>query len=114
MIENDRARQQVARLLRDVGRGLVFSDDPAVRVLSRLGPDRFVRTIDLPLFPREPEAFLQSLRRRGVTHLVTTQVENSLPARFPAEVAPGLTLLRREPASFESDVALYRLEPVAD
>lgn len=120
-VRNLEPQQLVASYLAEEARRdprvIVFCDDPAVRVLARLGRERFVRSVHVRQDSRSP---LEALRARGVTHVVYTHVETSLLVQVSPELArgepvPGLTPLIRTPirAAFhggEPTLWLYKLE----
>jgi len=60
-----------------------FSDDTAVRVLSQLPADRFVRSESAPTSAWNGVTSFESyLRQNHVGYLVFMNIENSLPAKF--------------------------------
>jgi hypothetical protein len=111
-IENERKNSGGA----DARRMLVFCDDPAVRVLSGLPIDQFVRSdgseFTLP--------FDEFLRVRNVRFLVVAQMENSIPCKhcpelFQDERLPTFTLLAhaQSPNHYASDLWLFAVEAPA-
>jgi hypothetical protein len=92
-----------------------FSDDPAVRVLSGISPDRFLRSETAPLTAREsPGAFENYLRQKRATYLVFTPIENSLPVKFFPDLdrggnAANLHLINFASSPYANDIRLYRL-----
>ncbi|HJT79624.1 MAG TPA: hypothetical protein VJ719_00380 [Chthoniobacterales bacterium] len=94
-----------------------FSDDVAVRVLSRLPPERFLRTS----FARRnrvttAEELLGYLRSRDAQFLVYFPTEDSFPVKFFPELGrkepPNdnrFEFLEFAPSSFGPDIWLYRL-----
>ncbi len=64
-----------------------FSDNPAVRVLSKLPADRFVRSKKTPLSASQNAAAFESyLQDRHVAYLVFMRIEDSLPVKFYPEL----------------------------
>jgi hypothetical protein len=64
-----------------------FSDDPAVRVLSRLSADQFIRSkTPPPGAVKDAAAFEWYLQERHVAYLVFMQIEDSLPVKFYPEL----------------------------
>lgn len=93
-----------------------FCDDPAVRVLSGLGPGRFVRsTMVPPGAAADVTVFEDYLRRERVLYLVFAAAENSLPGKiYPTLLQSGPNLPRFEHlgtqrSGFGPDLSLYRL-----
>jgi hypothetical protein len=101
----------------DIAEQRCFSDDVAVRVLSRLPPDRFIysdpenraKCTDSVLF----DAYL---RQQHVTYLVFTKTEDSLPAKLHPELGNkdevDSDLFQRvawAPSPFGSDIWLFHL-----
>lgn len=92
-----------------------FCDDPAVRVLSRLPPARFLRTEN----HRTVSSLTDFLRQNQTPYLVFAAIENSLPATLAPELArpngipATFELVRFEPSPgrYGPDVLLYRLRP---
>jgi hypothetical protein len=118
-----RARRQIAETLaialhQSPGSGArCFSDDAAVRVLSELPTDRFLRSQSAPPSVWLTAASFESyLRQNHVSYLVFTRIENSLPAKFFPEIgrdAPGdhgiFEFLAFAPSPFAPDVWLFRI-----
>ena len=94
-----------------------FSDNPAVRVLSKLPADRFVRSKTTPLTASQNTAAFESyLQDRHVAYLVFMQIEDSLPVKFYPELGSGTEMNSRKfqpitvaPSSFGPAVTLYRV-----
>jgi hypothetical protein len=94
-----------------------FSDDAAVRVLSRLPPDRFVRTETAGGVARQNiDNFESYLRQHDVSYLVFTRVENSLPVKFYPDLGRNkqtdigkFQFIAVASSPFAPDVWLYRL-----
>jgi hypothetical protein len=95
-----------------------FSDDVAVRLLSGLSPNRFLRTAFVPQgAAATTKDFLQYLRDQQVAYLVFFPTEDSLPAKFFPELGLGaqsdqnskFELVSFAASSFGPDVWLYRL-----
>ena len=64
-----------------------FSDDPAVRVLSKLSADQFIRSKTPPPGAlKNAAAFESYLQERHVAYLVFMQIEDSLPVKFYPEL----------------------------
>lgn len=91
-----------------------FSDDPAVRVLSGVPVDRFLRTEGNEAVPD----LVDFLRQEKVRYLVFTRIEHSLPAaRYPElgiagkPVPPAFKLVSWQPSPhYGPDVWLYQLQ----
>lgn len=118
-----RAHRQVAEILatafqesRDPGQRC-FSDDAAVRVLSRLPAGRFVRSATAPVATRQDiGAFEAFLREQRVAYLVFIRTEDSLPVKFYPQLGRSdqadtgdFQLITVAPSPFGPDVWLYRL-----
>lgn len=110
-----RARRQIAEVVAVAFQKPVipdqrcFSDDAAVRVLSGLPPDRFVRSESVPFSAgQDVRKFESYLRNSQVDYLVFTNVENSLPAKF----YPNLGL-QDHMASSMWDLVAYASSPFA-
>jgi len=92
-----------------------FSDDVAVRVLSHLPPERFVRSQIAPASAWDTvENFESYLRAQRVAYLVFMPVEDSLPAKFFPELSQNKDLgifqfVTGASSSFGPDVSLYRV-----
>lgn len=123
VLDDFRAHQQVSQAVaaalgqtRD-DNSRCFSDDVAVRVLSRLPPGRFTRSAIAPLSAWQSAADFQSfLRQQNVAYLVFTRIEDSLPAKFypelgrkPESDAGDFEFVTMAASSFGPDVWLYRL-----
>ena len=116
-IRDDAAHRRIAETLRNVAGEdptvRCFADDPAVRVLSRLPRERFVRTEG----NEAVVSFTDFLYEHGVRYLVVTRIEHSLPVeRVPAlgsgaEVPFPFSVIQHErsPGGYGSDVWLYRV-----
>jgi hypothetical protein len=91
-----------------------FCDDPAVRVLSGLPSNRFLRTAG----NENISSLVDFLYRHKAKYLVFAHAEHSLPASsYPelgtaVQVQPPFTLVRWEPSPnhFGPDLWLYRVE----
>ena len=123
-VRNDfEAHQRVAQaLVRDLAErhddaSRCFSDDVAVRVLSRLPVDRFERT---PAAPHETwsdlATFEKFLRDRDISYVVIMPTEDSLPVKWYPELASAtpvqsgrFELISSATSSFGPGVWLYRL-----
>jgi hypothetical protein len=118
-----RAHRQVAEILamafqesRDLEQRC-FSDDAAVRVLSGLLPERFVRSATAPVAARQDIGGFQSfLREQRVAYLVFIRTEDSLPVKFYPQLGRSdqadtgnFQLIALAPSPFGPDVWLYRL-----
>jgi hypothetical protein len=94
-----------------------FSDAAAVRVLSKLPADRFVRSTAAPVSAwRSSTAFESYLEQEHVVYLVFMRVEDSLPAKFCPELGDTsrtksgkFELMTFAASPFGPDVSLYRL-----
>jgi hypothetical protein len=94
-----------------------FSDNAAVRVLSRLPPERFVRSATAPVATRQDiVAFQAFLREQRVAYLVFIRTEDSLPVRFYPQLGrsdqtdtENFQLITVASSPFNPDVWLYRL-----
>jgi len=94
-----------------------FSDDTAVRVLSQLPTDRFVRSESAPTSAWNGVTSFESyLRQNHVNYLVFIDIENSLPAKFyldlgrHGETDSGIFQFMAAAFSpFGPDVWLYRV-----
>ncbi len=94
-----------------------FSDDVAVRVLSHLPPDRFLRSQSMPAEAQQNvEAFESHLRAQHAAYLVFTRAEDSLPVKFYPDLGRSdkIDMQKFETVSvafspFGPDVWLYRL-----
>jgi hypothetical protein len=93
----------------------IFSDDVAVRVLSRLPARRFVNTFDAPAQAwNDPSVFTEYLRAQRVGYVVFMATEDSLPVQLYPELdgrAPAdgrFHLLASATSTFGPDVWLYR------
>jgi hypothetical protein len=118
-----RAHEQVARALASAfdqssdRAERCFSDDVAVRVLSHLPAERFVRSVFVPAAARQDAAVFESyLKENHVAYLVFTRIEDSLPAKLFAELGSSqpaasdkFQLVAFAPSPFAADVFLYRL-----
>ena len=97
------------------GETRIFSDDVAVRVLSRLPTGRFVNTFDAPARAWDDAAvFTDYLRAARVGYVVFMPTEDSLPVQLYPELAgrpPAdgrFHLLASATSTFGPDVWLYR------
>ena len=118
-----RAHQQVAQILAvtfQESPGLrqrCFSDDAAVRVLSGLPADRFVRSATAASAAhRNLTKFESYLREQNVAYLVFTRIEDSLPVNFYPNLGGSrgsdtgnFQLITVGFSPFAPDVWLYRL-----
>jgi hypothetical protein len=94
-----------------------FSDNPAVRVLSRLPPERFVRSATTPVAARQDIGVFQAfLREQRVAYLVFTRIEDSLPVKFYPQLGRNgqtdtgnFQLIAVASSPFGPDVWLYRV-----
>jgi hypothetical protein len=94
-----------------------FSDDVAVRVLSRVPEKDFLRSAFVPPGASANRAdFLQYLRNQNAGYLVFFPTEDSLPVKLFPELAnnesasPGnFELISFEHSSFGPDIWLYRI-----
>jgi hypothetical protein len=95
----------------------IFSDDVAVRVLSHLPPDRFVRSASVqPAAATRPEDFITYLRNQNARFLVYFPTEDSLPVKLlpelgSKEAASNLPFekISYAPSTFGPDIWLYEL-----
>jgi hypothetical protein len=94
-----------------------FSDDAAVRVLSRLPAQRFLRSETARAEARaNAESFKSYLQKNHVVWLVFVRIENSLPAKFLPDLGRSdkidlgdFQLASVAFSPFGSDVWLYRV-----
>ena len=94
-----------------------FSDDAAVRVLSRLPADRFLRSeTTVPSAKRDASSFESYLDQEHVRFLVYMNIEDSLPAKFYPELRHNaqadteiFQFVAFAPSPFAADVGLFRL-----
>lgn len=94
-----------------------FSDDVAIRVLSGLPADCFLRSSTTDNSARQNiEAFKSYLREKQVAYLVFTRIEDSLPAKFYPDLGrsaefetPDFQLVTVAFSPFGPDVWLYRV-----
>jgi hypothetical protein len=128
VVADFRAHRQIAETLAIAvgqsprGRNRCFSDDPAVRVLSQLSADHFVRSQSAPGWAGESaDHFEAYLRQNQISYLVVTNVENSLAAKFFPEIGrkkstdpSTLEFLAFAPSPFAPDIWLFRLRPKAN
>jgi hypothetical protein len=84
VIADHRAQQQIAAaLVHHIGDARCFTDDPAVRVLSRLPADRFLRSETTPASASgDAMKFATYLRQNRAHYLVFMRTEDSLPVKF--------------------------------
>jgi len=120
-VRNDfRAHQQIATAVRqklNEVHGTCFSDDVAVRVLSRLPADLFLRTgLARQAGVTTGEAFLGYLRDHNARLLIFFPTEDSLPVMFFPELETKKSLsnspfefLEFKTSSFGPDIWLYQL-----
>jgi hypothetical protein len=95
-----------------------FTDDPAVRVLSRLPRERFLRSETTPLaVAQDGRVFLFYLRIQNVTHLVFLNTEVSLPVELLPELGEtvgqstdNFQFVAMQPSDFGPSIWLYRLK----
>ena len=118
-----RAHRQIAQILTTAMQqtrpftGRCFCDNAAVRTLSQLPADRFVRSESAPASVWEHVTGFESyLRQNDVGYLVFMNIENSLPAKFypdlgrHAQANSGLfQFVAFAPSPFASDVWLFRM-----
>jgi hypothetical protein len=94
-----------------------FSDDVAVRVLSGLPPETFVRSAVVPESARQTrEEFIAWMRANNITRLIYFPTEDSLPAKFLPELSHPESLetstfeeVAFARSSFGPNIWLYRL-----
>jgi hypothetical protein len=94
-----------------------FSDNPAVRILSQLPADRFVRSESAPRSAWEHVSGFESyLRENDVGYLVFTEAENSLPTKFyrdlgrrSEESSSRFQFVAFAPSPFAPDIWLFRV-----
>jgi hypothetical protein len=93
VLDDFRAQQEIAETLSAAMSGergsqqRCFSDNPAVRVLSKLPANRFVRSKTTPLIASQNvSAFESYLKDRHVAYLVFLRIEDSLPVKFYPEL----------------------------
>jgi hypothetical protein len=99
-----------------------FSDDVAVRVLSRLPPAHFVRSATAPGSAHQNVINFESfLREQRVAYLVFMPTEDSLPVKFYPNlgrrggIGPGnFQLITAASSSFGPDIWLYRLHSIEE
>jgi len=116
------AHQQIAaalaRSLNESSLGArCFSDDVAVRALSGLPPERFLRSAFVPsVATGNGDDFLAWLRKQNAAYLVFFPTEDSLPAKFFPELSRkdqessnNFKLVSFARSSFGPDIWLYRL-----
>jgi hypothetical protein len=123
VIADYRAHRQIAETLAaafqkgSIPNERCFSDDAAVRVLSQLPADRFVRSESAPFSAWQSVGNFESyLRKNQADYLVFTNIENSLPAKFypnlgrQGQVTSDMwDLVAYAPSPFAPDVWLFRL-----
>jgi hypothetical protein len=95
-----------------------FSDDVAVRVLSGLPRERFLRTGIIPTSATATaDDFLHYLRNENVGYLIFFRTEDSIPVKFfpdldrtPYQIQSGtFELINFAASTFGPDVWLYRI-----
>jgi hypothetical protein len=94
-----------------------FSDDIAVRVLSRLPPNRLHRSTDVPTEAWDSIAVFETyLRDNHVAYVVFMPTEDSLPVKFypelgrtPGPAAGKFEQIATATSTFGPDVWLYRV-----
>jgi hypothetical protein len=118
-----RAHRQIAEAVTTAfqqsadGQSRCFSDDVAVRVLSRLPPERFVRSATAPNSAHQNVINFESfLREQRVAYLVFIRTEDSLPVKFYPQLGRStqvdtedFQLITAAFSPFAPDVWLYRL-----
>ncbi len=118
VIADHRAQQHIARALAAlIGESRCFTDDPAVRVLSRLPADRFLRSETTPSSAAaDAVRFDTYLREQHTDYLVFIRTEDSLPVKFFPDLGvdrkidnDNFELIARERSPFGPDIWLYRL-----
>lgn len=116
-----RAHQRVTTALvnqmeRSSGTARCFSDDVAVRVISRLPAERFLRSAFVPPSARANQAeFVAYLREQQTQWLIFYPIEDSLPVKFFPDLAGGsnannkrFELVTSAKSNFGPDIWLYR------
>ena len=123
VLDDFRAHQQVSQVIaRALGESRddtsrCFSDDVAIRVLSRLPLARFARSSAAPLSAWGSTADFESfLREQNVVYLVFTHTEDSLPARLYPDLGrktdsdvANFQFVTMAASYFGPDIWLYRL-----
>lgn len=123
VLDDFRAQQRVTEtLLSDLGAAgdsaaRCFTDDVAVRVLSRLPRERFLRSGTIPaVAAHDAGAFESYLRGQHVTHLVFFRTEDSLPVTLFPELGQSagtdtgrFQFVTVAPSDFGPSIWLYRL-----
>lgn len=106
----------VAKLKTEPADARCFSDDVAVRVLSRLPSNTFLRSAFVPAAAAaNRQNFSSWLHSQGGQWLVFFPTEDSIPAKFFPELsltganAPNLELVAFAQSSFGPDIWLYRV-----
>jgi hypothetical protein len=124
-LESARAESAVAGQLRlsasqESDARPVFCDHAAVRVLSQLPAQRFLRSNAVPRSAAASrQTFEDYLRQQRVGYLVLMPIENSLPVKLLPQLhhagsspLPEFQLLARALAHPETEIFLYRFLPV--
>jgi hypothetical protein len=118
VISDQRAQQRIATALVDrIGDSRCFADDPAVRVLSRLPADHFLRSEATPASATgDATAFAAYLRSQRADYLVFIRTEDSLPVKFFPQLGRDgkididlFEFIAVERSPFGPDIWLYRL-----
>jgi hypothetical protein len=118
VISDQRAQQRIATALVDrIGDSRCFADDPAVRVLSRLPADHFLRSEATPASATgDATAFAAYLREQRADYLVFIRTEDSLPVKFFPQLGRAdkididlFELIAVERSPFGPDIWLYCL-----
>jgi hypothetical protein len=118
VISDQRAQQRIATALAGrIGDARCFTDDVAVRVLSRLTADRFLRSEITPSPARmDAASFVTYLRDQRADYLVFIRTEDSLPVKFFPQLGRAdkididlFELIAVERSPFGPDIWLYRL-----
>jgi type IV secretory pathway VirB2 component (pilin) len=116
-----RAHQQIAATLANDLKAApadarCFSDDAAVRVLSKLPAERFLRSPFVPASAASSaDAFLDWLHRQRIGWLVFFPTEDSVPVKLFPQLSkshagsPNFTLIASAHSTFGPDIWLYRV-----
>jgi hypothetical protein len=116
-----RAHQQIASVIAPIlneSPGVrCFSDDVGIRVLSKVGPERFVSSEHVPVAASANAGnFLDYLRKERVDYVIFFPTEDSLPVKLFPELsrtdrrgAGDFEQLAFARSSFGPDIWLYRL-----
>jgi hypothetical protein len=121
VLDDFRAHRQVANIIATAfhespdSTARCFSDDVAVRVLSRLPPERFVRSTLAPAWAWESVGgFEMYLREQRAAYLVFMHIEDSLPPKLLPELSRNtdtgiFQFITVAFSPFGPDVSLYRV-----